>query len=244
MVSFLLIFLNLFAVISLCKGTGVTFGPGHPIWTRHTDRDYRLRLIHPLLKKLLGADGLILEVGYEPYNFQVCKTANISCNRWYFVDVRDDTSFASSSGHLLVNSKGLSGLGAEWDHKFRVILDYGVVGCFGHKLDDGVVDEHVNSYSRLLEPGGFMLLKVDGYGPNKVFWPRLKEKISKHLILVHRHAQIHDSCPRERQIGFPQWDTTTGPEFSKELYEFAQSGCETNMYSQWYNPGNLYTLSK
>ncbi len=208
------------------------------------DREFRLAVIHPILSKILKSDGILLEIGFNPYSRRICEYAKVPCDRWHFVDPEASEHFDRRSGHFHKNE--MAALLPAWKHKFRVILDYGVLGFLPRTWEKGKIDEHISAYSQLLEPGGMLFLKFDGRVPNTGLWPEIRDKISSKLVLVHKHLQISEGCSKEKKIEFKKWDETTEGEphttYSLDAVIPPGRDCDFNIYAQWYYPGDLYSL--
>jgi hypothetical protein len=149
----------------------------HKHWKAHLERKYAMANILPLIGRLAGADGKVLEVGCDPtYNQYDAKFAGVSPDRWHFVDVYDYNKRLdqSVSGKLLIYplnvegvAPGFAGLGEEWNSSFRVIYDntlhFYANASWGAGMKQSDIARHLDTYTRALEPGGFLIFKIDGW---------------------------------------------------------------------------------
>jgi hypothetical protein len=147
----------------------------HPHWRRHIDRIFSISNLFPIIGRLAGTDGNVLEVGYERYNNHDARLAEVPASRWYNVDLYDYGNCNQSySGHLIIHPKGFLGLGKEYDRKFRVIYD-NTLQFYANTtmrnqpvLDGSTVVAHVDRYKELLQPGGWLIFRLDGWNASKI----------------------------------------------------------------------------
>lgn len=230
----------------------VPFFPKHKLWRQgYIDRTFVLYTIHPRIHQLAGLDGNVLEVGYNDYNVEDCLSANVSCERWHFVDSdydksefhKDAEKLKMFSGHFLKSS--FEALSPNWNHKFDVIFDYGVLGFQGHSWHEDKVRKYVDTYQKLLAPGGHVLLKVDGNAHLFRFWPDVTKILGQSLVPLHQHIQVASSCPDPAKARFASLvdskllQVTVDTNYNKHRNKWGEK-CGSALYSEWYYPGNLY----
>ena len=181
-------------------------GLGHGIWGRYMDREYMRYYTLPRAGKLAGSTGKILEIGCEGYNVDDYKMCGVPADNYYFVDVYSRRGWGTSYGHVL--EMPFSNLteyqGQRFHNFFDVIIDYGALGYGGtiwkEVYDDDQIVKHIEAFSTLLKPGGFLLMKWDfgsyavGKG-QKDFWTKWHTLLRKNLINVHEYLQIPSYAP-------------------------------------------------
>lgn len=203
---------------------------------------FTLDVAFPIAKRFTGMDGKMLEIGcHSHYNLDDCRAADIDCDRYYFVDPHYlEEEFPVSSGHLLRYK--FSELNETWNHKFRFILDFGVLGFQPHKWNITDLLSHIDSYSRILEPGGFLFLKMDGWqNHNHYFWPIIRERIEQKLVLVDKHAFSTQHC-NNRYVHFwnDGWNDTAKPYVTVDLGAYPNfTRCDTYLFGLFFYPGSL-----
>ena len=143
----------------------------HHHWHRHLERKYAISNLFPMIKRLAGVDGNVLEIGCEKYNRYDARVAEVSPSRWFFVDPHYRGLNATESGTEIVNPLGFSGIGPDYSRKFRVIYDNVIQfytnsttkGFYSEIRRDEQFDTHVRRYTEVIEIGGHLILKLDGW---------------------------------------------------------------------------------
>ena len=116
-------------------------------------------------------------------------------------------------------------------HRFKVVIDYGVLGCRGmYQWGEAERHEHAKSLVRLLQPGGSLLLKGDVHRfPSPKAWLQVHRWLTAWLDLVSVVEDRH--CTIER---FSRMRTMlNGPVNASEPVGCPQGKGEWYEYSQW-----------
>lgn len=169
-----MLFLSLFFSFILLNSS-LDFNLLHKHWKIHFERKFAISNVFPLIKRLAGNEGNILEVGCENYNQYDVRFAEVNPKRWYFVDVVKRGFSEETGGHQIVYPNGFRDMNKpEWQGKFTVIYD-NILQFFANSTMNGSfnvtqIDEHISLYPKLLTPGGWLLKKIDGWNPSKFYY--------------------------------------------------------------------------
>lgn len=237
----------LFWIVSPLKSQS-RYVPTHKHWAVHIDRQFTLEYTFPIIGELVGDKGKFLEVGFDTaYNNEDTKAAGISPEQFYFAEPYLRGEWKPEYGRLIPT--GFQDVPGEYNNTFTAIMDYGLIGAHPHHIEP-FMDKYVSTYSRLLKPGGMLFLKVDGWQKrNPYYWPIVNRKISKTLVMVHRHEVMSAACNYKGGAHHLQHFreseyNSSFPGASSDLNAFKNTttlNCEQYLFVQYYNPGNLYS---
>ncbi len=180
----------------------------HHYWKKYLDRKYSLSNWFNVIHNLAGKEGKVIEVGAEEYNCLDPKLAGVDPDLWWFVDIVDRSH--CQIGHTYLHPEGFNGLrDGNFKGKFRVVLDNTIGVIANHSMHEPDVSRHLDLYSEILEPGGWVLMRYDGWNRSKLYifvdnilftsfsnagspavFPAILNHLKSKFVLVHQHFLV------------------------------------------------------
>ena len=214
------------------------------MWEKHLDRIYVKKQLFPFINAVLGDTGLILEVGYEDYNQNDTAFANVNYSQWYFVDLKKNV-VPVTSGSFIQGSMSSLTKDNRYLNKFRLIMDYGVLGFQPHNWKKEDISSHIDSYDKLLTADGLVLLKWDfcssvRYGYDSPFWEIIYPQLISKLRLRSVHLLMNIKCKdayisRLRNITRITNTDGTQATYTEDVRSLdgMQNRCHAYLFTQW-----------
>lgn len=209
---------------------------------RHIDRYYMKKVIFPFISRMARKDNEdILEIGMEAGNVNDCIKIDVPCENFYINDIAFNFTMPPDRGSFLYGPFASLANNPKNIHKFRLIFDFGVLGFRTFVWKDEDILAHIMAYSKLLKPGGTLLLKWDmGFrvAEHWKYWKMVEGILKENLEFVGQHMLHNNLCGHVHQTKKEFKDHITpeyfGNFFNNSDYQVPLAHeCEMFLLSHW-----------
>jgi hypothetical protein len=162
-------------------------------WKQNFDRVIMNDEILPEIGRVVGSDGKVLEIGFEPYNRDDSSRASLRADQLFFNEIRP---INEKTINLLPGVMSDLPENPKLRHSFDVVYDYGVLGHTPNWWRNETLNMHIEAYGKLLKNNGFAYIKVDLHWPdtNFIWWPKIRNNLALHLEPVSSDCRSTMSC--------------------------------------------------